>query len=362
MPDGSLRVPASTLRAITTSSVVAVGAPPHVAAAVADHLVEANLVGHDSHGIHMLPGYLADARSGEIHAAAEPRVEWERDAAALLSGEWAFGQYTGRVAMDLAIKLARRSGIALVGIVRVTHLGRMGAYMQQAARAGCGAVAFVSGLGGAVQAAPYGGARRAYGANPFAAGFPAAGDDGLVVDYATTEIAGGKVALARAGGRMLPPGVLLDARGQPSTDPEDLFRGGALTSFGGHKGYGLALLVELMGCVLTGSDSLGEPAGGGDRFGRSGATFIAMDADVFRPTGTAAAAAAAAFARVRATPALPDSVIRIPGERASRTREARLRDGIPLPVATVMALADAASGLDIDPDLIAALRAGQEVA
>lgn len=346
------------IRAIGEATLMAVGASRLVAEAMTDHLVDANLTGYDSHGIHLLPVYIDDVRNGEIHPAAEPRVEWERGSSALVSGDWGFGQYAGQFAMDVGIRLAKQQGVSIVGMVRIHHLGRMGAYAEQAAKAGCAALSFVSGLGGAVQAAPYGGARAAYGANPFGAGFPSEGGDHLVVDYATTIVAGGKVMLARTTGAQLPPDVLVDAEGRPTRDPEDLFRGGALLPFGAHKGYGLALLVELMGRVLTGSDALGEPAGGGDRFGRSGATFVVVDGDVFRPPGSASDEAHATFERIRRTPtAAGFTEVRTPGERESRIRAERTRLGIELPEVTVAAIAEAARSSGVDEEIVDAFEA-----
>lgn len=349
-------VPPSALRTLGVAILEAIGTPSAIAAAVTDHMVDANLVGYDSHGIHLLPVYIEDVRNGELRPAAEPVVEWQRDVAALVSGEWGFGQYTSRFAMDLGIRLARRSGIAIVGMVRLHHTGRVGAYVEQAARAGCAALAFVAGTGGAVQAAPWGGSRRAYGANPFGAGFPATDRDHLVVDFATTTIAGGKVMIARATGSPLPEGVLLDNEGRPTTNSEDLFQGGALLPFGEHKGYGLALTGEMLARVLTGSDALGEPTGGGDRFGRSGSTFMVIDADLFR-TG-AAAEAARTFAAIRAIPPIPGGPpVRTPGEREARSRRERTESGISLPTVTVQALLDTARSVGVAPEVIAELKA-----
>jgi hydroxycarboxylate dehydrogenase B len=336
------------LRSLAKATLEAVGAAPNTASAVAEHMVDANLTGYDSHGIHLLPVYIADIQNGEIHPGAEPEVLWQRDAAALVSGHWGFGQHTGVVAMNLAIDLARRSGIGIVGMVELHHLGRLGAFMDQAAQAGCAALAFVSGLGGAVQAAPYGGSRSAYGANPFAAAFPGQGGDHLMVDYATTLVAGGKVMLARTANRPLAEGALLDRSGKPTTNPDELFNGGALTPFGAHKGYGLALTVELLGRVLTGSDDLGPPAGGGDRFGRSGATFIAIDPLLFRAPGAAAQAAATTFRSIRAVPPVPGiDAVRTPGEHERATRLLRRGAGIRLPVVTVDALRAAALAVGV---------------
>lgn len=357
MPSDDVVLSASALRTYARATLDAVGAPEDIAAAVADHLVEANLTGYDSHGLHLLPVYLEDVRNGEIIPSARPLVIREGPAHALVSGERGFGQATGAFAMDVAIRIAGQSGIAIVGIERVHHLGRMGHYAEQANRAGCASMTFTSGLGGAIQAAPYGGTRSTYGANPISAGFAASGDADLVVDYATTAVAGGKVMLARTAGVPLPTGVLVDQEGKPTTDPEDMYRGGSLLPFGGHKGYALALFCELMGRVLVGSDTGSDAVVWGDRFGRSGATFIAIRQDVFRRDGEAATAAAATFAHVRRSPAAdPASPVRTPGEREARTRRERAESGIRLPRGTVEALASAAERVGTTRESIAPLR------
>jgi LDH2 family malate/lactate/ureidoglycolate dehydrogenase len=359
MGDGTVVLRSDGLRRLTKATIAALGASEPVAANVSDHLVDSNLAGHDSHGVHLLSSYVEAARRREIHPEAEAHVERERGASALVSGEWGFGQHTGRVAMDVATRLAGNVGIGIVGMVRINHLGRIGSYMEQAAASGCAALAFVSGLGGSVQAAPYGGSRGAYGANPFAAAFPAGHDDRLIIDYATTQLAGGKVLLAKTKGESLPAGVLIDAAGRDSTDPEDLYRGGALLPFGGHKGYALAVLVELLGRVITGSDSLGAPLGGGENFGRSGATFVAIDIGVFRDRGDSTAAAAATLANIREVRAADGfDRVRTPGDPEADSRAARLRDGIAVPTETLEAIVAAAESVGVDADLVSAVSRG----
>jgi hydroxycarboxylate dehydrogenase B len=348
-------VPPDSARVLSRATLIAIGAPEAIADAVSDHMIEANLVGYDSHGIHLLPVYVDDVRHGEIRPTMEPRLSWEAGAAALVSGERGFGQYTGVFAMNTAVRLAKAMGVGLVGIVHVHHLGRMGAYAEQAARQNCASMTFTAGLGGAVQAAPYGGRRSAYGANPVSLGFASEDGTHLVVDYATTVVAGGKVMLARTAGVQLPPGVLVDAAGNATTDPNKLFDGGALLPFGAHKGYGLALATELLGRVLPGSDTDPDSGSWGDRFGRAGATFIAIDQDVFRPAGDAAAAARETLEAVRAVPpADAETPVRTPGDSEAETKRVRLESGIPLPTATIDALSRAAEASGVNSDVIRA--------
>jgi len=340
-------VAAPSLDELVTRVFAAAGAPPDVAAEAADALVDSNLAGHDSHGVMRVPEYVEAIQAGEIRPAARPVVASDRGAVALVSGEWGFGQVAGRVAADEAVERARAHGVAAVGLVRVTHLGRMGAYPERAAAAGCVLLVWVGGLGGPLGAVPHGGARRAFGANPFAAGFPVEGGEPVVVDFATTSIAIGKVMVARAQGRPVPPGSLVDRDGRPSTDPDDLFDGGAMLPFGGHKGYCVAMLAELLGQVLTGSDDIGE-AHGGEVFERSGALFVGVHAGAFRPGERVAHAARTIVDRVRAVPPAPDvDRVQVPGEPEARTRAERAERGIELPTPTWDALLAVAGSLGV---------------
>ena len=166
---------------------------------VAGDLVTANLMGHDSHGVLRIPQYVKAVRSGGVDATARPRVVSVRGATALVSGEWAFGQLTGRAAMDEAVRLAGEHGVGMVAAVRCAHLGRLGEFVEQAAARGCVGMVWLGGLNPV--AVPYRGSRRALGTNPMAIGFPSTEADPVVLDFATTVVAAGKIAAARAAKR-----------------------------------------------------------------------------------------------------------------------------------------------------------------
>ena len=339
---------AGALRALAVAILRAAGAPDDVAAAVADHLVESNLVGHDSHGVIRLPEYVARARSGAVVAAARPVVDLDRGALARVSGEWGFGQVTGALAIDQAIERARAHGIAAVGMVRCNHLGRIGSYMERAANAGFVGLAWVGGLGGTQLAVPFGGAGGAYGTNPIAAGFPAGESGPLLVDFATTAIAGGKVMVAHAKGEAVPPGSIVDKDGNPTTSTSDFLAGGFLLPFGGHKGYALAVLAELMGQALTGGDETTDEGHGGAPYRSAGATFVAIDAGAFRPAEVSRATAEKTVQRLRATrPAPGFQRVMTPGEPESTSRARRQSAGIPLPAETWRAITETATQLGI---------------
>lgn len=328
----------------------ALGAPEGTADVVASALVDANLAGHDSHGVLRIPSYVSMVRRGIVRPAAQPRVVTARKATALISGEWGFGQVTGIAAIDEAVTRAREFGVAAVGVVRCTHLGRLGAYVERAAAADCAGMVWVGGLGGPTGAVPYGGSRPAMGTNPVAAGFPVEEDSPVVLDFATTAVAAGKVMLAQAAGKEVPPGSIVDSQGRPTTDPGELFKGGALLPFGGHKGYALAVIAELFGQALTGADQIGDAGSGADGFRHAGALFCAVHTGAFRPAEEARRVARDTVNRLRAIPpAAGFERVLTPGEPEARARRERAPIGIALPEETWRAVVAAAGSVGLSP-------------
>jgi LDH2 family malate/lactate/ureidoglycolate dehydrogenase len=342
---------ASRLRELSSAILRAAGASTSNAARVAEALVEANLAGHDSHGVQTIPGYVRSVREGLIVPDAEPRLLRETPVTALVSGGWTFGQVGAGFATDCAIEKAKRNGVAAVGLVQVNHIGRLGEYSEMAARAGVIAMVVAGGFAEETgQAVPYGGAKPALGTNPISFGFPAGHRDPMLVDFATTAIAAGKVSLARAKGLPVPEGALVDRSGRPTTDPNAYFEGGALLPFGGHKGYALSMAVELLGRVLTGSESYQESGRGGAYFARSGTMIVAIDPAAFGEAHDYRQRADATIDRIKAVPpATGAREVLIPGEPEHRAREERLRDGIPVPQRTWDDVRECATSLGL-PD------------
>jgi len=343
-----LRFRPDALRALGARVFAALGTPEDIADLVAGSLVDANLAGHDSHGVLRIPQYVRQARAGEIVVAARPRVLQARHATALLSGEWGFGQPAGQAAIAEAVQRCREYGIGAAGLVRCNHLGRVGEYVERAAASGCAAVVLVGGLGRA--AVPHGGREPVLGTNPIAIGFPVEGEPPALLDFATTAVAAGKIMAARAARKPLPPGCIVDGQGRPSTDPEDYFNGGALLPFAGHKGYSLSVLIELLGQALTGGDRLGQTADERHRHRLSGALFCAIDAGVFRPSDEARAAARRVVDRLRSVPPAPgvDRVL-TPGEPEAEARRARAAAGIEVAEDTWDAIVAAAETAGLSP-------------
>jgi uncharacterized oxidoreductase len=337
------------LRQVGRAVFQAIGSPESVAARVADALVDANLAGHDSHGVIRIPQYVDAIKGGEVVPDARPSLLRETTVSALVDGGWGFGQVTAELATREAIKRAKEHGLAAVGAVRCNHIGRVGEYPEMAAREGL--VAFVSagGFGGrGGRAAPFGGREGLLGTNPLSFGFPNADGLAMLVDFATTSVAAGKIQVARAKGTPLPPGSILDKDGNPSTDAEDFYQGGVMLPFGGHKGYALAMVVELLGRVMTGADDFAEGERGGAVYGHSGALVVAIDPGIFRDRDAFARGVDETLAKVRAVPPAPGfKEVMIPGDPEAQTRQQRERDGLYVEDATVEAIRTTGAALGV---------------
>lgn len=321
------------LRALARSVFRAVGSPAETADLVAGSLVGANLAGHDSHGVIRVPAYVQQVRDGRLTPTATPAVVRETPTAAVVDGRWGFGQLTARRSMELAIEKARRHGIGAVAAISCNHIGRLGEWAELAAANGVVGFVSVAMQGGTLHAAPYGGAERAMSTNPLAFGIPSGGTRlPVVVDFATTAVAEGKLRVAKAKGARLPPGCILDASGQPSTNPDDFYAGGTMLPFGGHKGYGLAVVVELLSLALTGA--LASKRGSF----ASGSFYLCIDPNAFGSSAAYAGAVAELLERIKSVrPAPGFNEVLLPGEPEHRSRQAR-QNGIPVDDTTWQAL------------------------
>lgn len=238
----------------------AAGSDEREARQIADHLVAANLTGHDSHGIGMVPRYIKAWKVGELRLNQQPTVLQDTGAILSLDAHGAMGQAVGVTSMDMAIERARKNGVCVMGLRNAHHLGRIGHWAEQACAAGMISIHFVNVLAAAA-VAPFGGSQPRYGTNPFTIGMPVDGAEPIVLDFATSAIAMGKVRVAMNKGVQAPEGCLLDANGVPTTDPTVLFPEnngpmGALRAFGEHKGYALAVMCELMAGAITGGNTI----------------------------------------------------------------------------------------------------------
>lgn len=321
-------IPVSVLTDFVGRIFQAAGVSAHVSETVAASLVASNLAGHDSHGVVRTMQYLGAVERGETIGDATPAVTHETAVMATVDARRAFGQVAGSFAMQMAIDKARTAGIAAVALHNSSHVGRLGEWVEMAAAEGMIGLAFCNGgrSGGIV--APFGGAARRIGTNPLAAAVPLGDRPPFVLDFATSAVAEGKVRVARNSGKEIPTGWVLDKEGNPTTNPADLYEGGMLVPAAGHKGYSLALLVDLLGGMLTGGGSAPEA---GSTMQSNGVLFIVLAVSAFRTPEEFAEEAQAMVDRIKATPLAPGfSAILLPGEPEQQTAAQRRANGVPL--------------------------------
>ena len=241
------------LTSLIRDSLAAGGFAPANADIVARHLVDAEMKGVSSHGVNRLGLYISEAGKGVIDPKAEPAVQRLREGVLRVDGARGIGIVAMARATEALIEEAGARGLAAAGIVNCGHTGRMGAYAEEAAAAGFLALSFGGGgrrrWGNVV---PFGGIQPVMSTNPYTLGLPGRTDDPVVCDFAISTVATGKVAVARANGERLPADVAIDRHGQPITDPEDFYDGGALLPAAGPKGSGLGLIAELAGDAMLG--------------------------------------------------------------------------------------------------------------
>jgi len=321
------------LRELATRLLVAAGAGAEEARAVADHLVDANLAGHDSHGVGMLPQYVRAIQAGLLDPRAHAAVEDRGGALLAADGRKGFGQVVAREAVAAAMARARETGVAAVALRNAFHIGRVGAYGEQAAAEGLASVHFVNVVGHGPIVAPFGGSDARLSTNPVCVAIPGAGGaPPFVLDFATSRLAHGKIRVALDRGERVPAGVLLDARGRPTTDPAAMFTDprGAILPFGLHKGYGLALACELLAGALGGGGTLATVAPEPGRITNNLLSFV-LDPGRLPGAGRAGEEMAAAVSLVKASPpADPAAPVLVAGEPERAARARRLAGGIPV--------------------------------
>ncbi len=355
---------ADPLRRLTGEIFVACGCSAEEGARIAHYLVEANLTGHDSHGVIRVPRYVNQVREGGVVPNREITIVTENEVMAVVDGNFGFGQTIGPQAVRLGIDKAAKQGVAIIALRSSGHLGRIGDWAEMAAAAGQISIHFVN-VSGSLLVAPFGGTGRRMATNPVAIGVPVADGPTLIHDFATSVVAEGKVLVAATGGKPVPPGSLIDADGTLSNDPKVLYGSadptrssdmrngsGALRAMGEHKGSGLSLMCELLAGALTGSGC----AGPDKQHVVNGMLSIYMAVEFFNADGSVAAELRQSLDFFKsAKPAKPDGEILLTGEPESRLRATRLAEGIPLPEATWQAILGAARSVETKPQAIEAV-------
>lgn len=340
-------LPADQLRAIISALFERAGTPVDLADLVAISLVASDLRGLESHGAMRVLRYLTRIRDGSLHPAARPRVLRREGTTAAVDGGWGFGQVAAHFATGLAKEIGQAQGSAVVAVHRAHHVGRIGEYAESLAAAGLVGMVLTAGgeRGGAV--APHGSRQRLLGTNPIAVAIPTpAPHPPLVLDFATSAIPEGRVAVARANGTALPPGCLVDSAGRPTNDPGEFYAGGALLPFGAHKGSALMLMIEILATTLAGSAPISAP----DYQMGNPTLILAWSVERFAASGDYRRLVGDLLDRIKASPpAVGFTEVLLPGELEARNLAARTAKGIPLSDGTWRELCAAATAAGITP-------------
>ncbi|GJD51594.1 putative oxidoreductase YjmC [Methylobacterium crusticola] len=316
----------------------------------ADTLVQADLWGHQSHGLMRLSWYAARLAAGACDPRARPEIVVDAGGLAVIDGHEAMGQVTAARAMAEAVARAGAHGIGAVAVRRSNHFGTAMYFTLMAARAGC--VGFLS-TNASPAMAPWGGRAKALGNNPWSWAAPAGRHAPLVLDIANTAVARGKIYLARQKGQAIPEGWAMDASGRPTTDPQAAIDG-LILPMAGHKGYAISVVMDMLSGVLTGSAFGSGVAGPYQARARSGAGHLAIALDIARiqPLEAFGARMEAFIAEMRAVPLAEGAeAVFYPGEIEARADAANRRDGLDLPADTLADLARVAGAYGIDPGL-----------
>jgi hydroxycarboxylate dehydrogenase B len=352
MRSNAKTIPAAELRAVCERILQAVGSSAQEAQAVASNLVLANLCGHDSHGVGMLPRYVDAVLEGGLLPNTSVRVTLDAGTLLALDGQRGYGQVVGEQAMQMGIARAQQHGSCIMTLGQAHHLGRIGHWAEMAVAQGLVSIHFVNVLSRPV-VAPWGGADGRYGTNPCCIGVPIEGREPFILDFATSRVAQGKMRVAHNEGRQVEPGYLIDRQGHPTTDPgvvvvpqpgavgASLF--GALLPFGEHKGYGLAVACELLGGALSGGGTMHRPADT-RRSVYNGMLTILIEPKRLGTQESFAREALAFVDWLRQGPVAPgtDSV-QIAGEPERAYRLAREREGIEIDTVTWTEIGQAAA-------------------
>ena len=333
---------------ITAQILAAAGARADYAAIVAEHLVNANLAGHDSHGVIRTPHYVRSIEKGDLKPTAAPEIVAETASMAQVCGNWTFGQVIAKGATEIAIDKARAQGIGLVSMYHEGHTGRLGTYAEMGAAAGMASMIWDGCIGGPRSVVlPLNGTGRKIGANPIAIGFPSAARGAVILDFATSISAAGKVMVAVDKGEQLPGDWIVDADWQPTSDPTQLAKGGALRPMGlpyvGHKGYALAMMVGLFSLMASLPSDAQPPLE--DRWGT---VILMIDISRFGPLDVFQKQVDTVIDFVKEDPL--EGEVLYPGEVEARRRAERLANGIDLPAATWAEISACAEGLGLAVD------------
>ncbi len=348
---------AEALEAFVADLFVSAGCSTEEGGRIGRYLVSANLSGHDSHGVVRVPRYATQKKNGTVVAGVTVDVVVDTPVIAVVDGKYGFGQTVTPQAVRIGIEKCKKNGLSAVTLRNAGHVGRVGDWAEMAAAEGLVSIHFVN-ASGSVLVAPYGGVDRRFSTAPYCVGIPRAGQDPLVLDFATSIVAEGKVLVASQGGKKVPDGALIGPDGQPSADPHLLYGDytptgprnhaqgtGAIRAFGDHKGSGLAFMCEMLGGSFSGNGATDPKRG---KFANGMLSFY-VDPKVFDPDGFFPTDVAKYVAFVKSSrPATAGAEILVPGEPEARMRQKRMAEGVPLPDDTWAAIVETARSVGLD--------------
>ena len=345
-----MRISGDDLTGLVKTIFLRVGCDDAEAGRIADNLIEANLLGHDSHGIFNVPRYVIAAQDGRAKIGQHVEVVSENGAFLLLDGRMGFGQVIGHEAMERGIAVAKDHGVAVVGLRNTHHLGRIGAWAELCIAEGLMSIHYVNVTDHTPIVAPYGGSDARFTTDPYCTAFPATEGPPIVLDMATAKLAMGKVRVAYNVGEQVPEGSLIDSAGRPTNDPGVMVPEitGALRSMGEHKGYGLALVCEILAGAFTGGGVYRDSADGTYKI-RNNMLSILINPAGFGEAIPFAAEIDKLTAWVKASPPAPDvEEVMVPGDPERKSRAEREKSGIPIDETTWAALVETGVSLGLD--------------
>lgn len=337
------------LRELARRVFSAAGCNCEEAQRVAELLVEANLVGHDSHGVLRIPTYVQWLQAGKVVANQTIKVVVDQGPILVVDGQFGLGQSIGFQSMQLGIERAKEQGVAIVALRNSGHLGRIGDWPLMAAEEGLISLHFVNTSGAGMLVAPHGGVERRLSVDPIAAGVPVADGQPMVLDMSAATIAEGKVRVALNRGELVQPGCMIDSEGNPTCEPA-VFYGdppGSILPIAGHKGFGLSMIIEMLAGALTGS-SCTDPENAGRVV--NGMLTIIFNPSRFLPSEEFFPEVNRFIKFVRSSRTVsPEGEILMPGEPERRTKARRLQTGIELDATTCCQIAETCEMLGIEP-------------
>lgn len=315
------------------------GCPVDVAAEVSEHLIDAEMSGVESHGVMRLLQYHEQYKSGYLRGGIRPVISKDEFGHNYIDGQGGIGIPAMSVAIKLLAENVASSGMSTLAVRNVGHTGRIGNFAEQAARLGHLCI-IIGGSGRQKwrQAAPFGGKKAILPTNPYAIGFPGGERGPVVIDFATSQIAGGWLHSARAAGALVPEGAIIDRDGHASRDPQAYFDGGAILPKGGPMGYGMALMAEMICDAMLGKAKI-----------ECNWFLISIDTALYRSRSAMTQAAEEILEEIRSCPPAPGfSRVEVPGERERNNKEYNQKIGMAIPNKTYDLIQNLAAKLSVD--------------